>query len=340
MAITYDLVYKNNRRIPISGPCFGGFSDEGSYPSHSIRSQFARSRGLENAEMRELHRTPQDASFFQFYAEPYSDYWKEGNEEKAVWQRRYFDEMKALIADIPWLEASVHPLLGVIRVPVEGKPADKVMMTLFLVRNLAHYEYATGYRYLRKMGMKPFAAAIFSSFWKKGKGNTFTPGTWYYNTVGEYNWLSPYTCGRESLRALVTAGADFNPWVQGVWGDQGGYRRDRFWNGSAGHSNIQHFNPVLDENGTPRMSSRIDNPSHYRRLIDCLSVKGDVPMFSNVQAEWTSDDRGTTNRYLRWAPAHPHHSNPAYSEADHMAIINEFIALCREFGYEPMLVTE
>lgn len=337
MGVTYDLVYKNNRRIPITGPCFGGFSEEGSYPGHSIRQAFARQRRLEGPEMRELYRNPQDAMFFQFYAEPYGDYWKDGSSEsKATYQRRYYDEMKALVADIPWMDASVHPLLGVIRVPVVGKPADQVMMTLFLMRNLAHYEYATGYRYLRNMGMRPFAAAIFSSFWKKSKGNTFTSGTWYYNSVGEYNWLSPYTFGRESLRALVTSDESYNPWVQGIWGSQGGYRRDRYWNGNSGSGNIQYFNPELDSQGRPT-NANVDNPSHYRRLIDCMSVKGDVPMFSNVQARFESDDRGRPYTYLRWGTNNPCNTNHSFSENDHMPIIEEFINLCREFGYEPMI---
>lgn len=337
MAITYDVVYKNNRRIPITGPCFGGFSEEGSFPSSSIRRSYATSRGLTMDEMRQLHRTPQDARFFQFYGEVNSEFWKEKTRDTAeICARRYYEEMKLLVADIPWMDASVHPLLGVIRIPVKDKPADQVMMTLFLMRNLAHYEYATGYRYLRKMGMRPYAAAIFSSFWKKGLGNTFTAGTWFYTTVGEYNWLSPFTFGRESLRALLTADETFNPWFQGLWGEQGGYRRDRYFNG-MGDGPVEYFNPSLDSRDRPRVLSNTTNPSHYRRLIDCLSVKNDTPMFSIVKARHEYTDRGNTYISLRWGPSSEYERNKNFTEAELMPTIEEFIALCREFGYEPMM---
>lgn len=325
MAVTYDVVYKNNRRIPISGPCFGGFSDARSYPSHSIRRAFATSRGLQNDEMRSMYDNPQDAAFIQFYAEPQGEYWRDGNEEAQVWKRRYFDEMSALAKDIPWLDFSVHPLLGVIRVPVEGKPADQIMMTLFLVRNLAHYDYAIGYRELRGQGFKPMAAAIFSSFWKKSKGNTFTPGSWFYVTVGEYNWLSPWTFGKQALEQMLNADATFNPWVQGIWSTQGCYRRDRYFQEQRSY----FHNPPGSENG--------DNPSRCRRLIDCLSIPADEPLWSIVRTEWESRSGGRIYTYYRWGVVSPEQSNPSYSPQDFVPQVDEFIALCRGYGYDPII---
>lgn len=301
MAITYDVVYKNNRRIPLSGPCFGAFSDSG-YPSSSIRHGYANQRGLTSEELRGLHADFQNTSFFQFYPTP-SEYWKDP-EDTSVKDRevRFYNEMKALVADIPWMKASIHPLLGVIRVTVVGKPADQVMMTLFLMRNLAHYEYAIGYRYLRSVGFKPFAAAIFSSLWKRGEGTVLRPNSnWAYTTVGEYNWVSPATFGTQSLHQLVNSDETFNPWVQELWSQVGHYRRDRWF-----QTNSVRFT-------TP------GGGMSYRKLIDCLSVENDTPIFPRVSGNGT------------WRMDHviPHEN--------FQPIIDEFITKCREAGYSPIM---
>ncbi|MGL5013650.1 MAG: hypothetical protein ACRC6V_05080 [Bacteroidales bacterium] len=324
MSVVYDVVYADNRRIPIMGPCFGGFSDDREFPGHSLRHADVNRRRETRETMRNLWRDRQSARFVQFYGQPSASQWSVQGEDKSVWIRRYYDEMKILLADIPWLKASVHPLLGVIRVPCYNVQADKVMMTLFLVRNLAHYDYARGYRVLRESGMKPFAAAILSSMWKASIPNAFNPETqWYYNAVGEYNWLSPYTFGKASLRQLLEAPDDFNPWVQETWNDQNGYRRDRWFS-----QRQETFNPTLGEDGQALPYHR--GSSHYRKLIDCLSIQDDEPIWDIIRTEYTTGD--WTNH--DWTTGgEMGNTNMTSSQWD--TVLFEFVEQCRDAGYEP-----
>lgn len=321
MSVRYDVVYADNRRMPMSGPCFGGFADSREFPGHSLRHEDMNRRNETRETMRQLWLTPVNARMVQFYCQPSANQWSVPGESREVWSRRYYDEMKLLLADIPWLKASIHPLLGVIRVPVKDVPADKVMMTLFLVRNLAHYDYARGYKTLRALGMKPFASAILSSIWKIGAVNSFNPeALWHYNSVGEYNWLSPFTFGKASLRQLVQAPDDFNPWIQKPWTEQNGYRRDRWFRGQADGA----FNRI------PDMQPYHRNTSDYRKLIDCLSVQGDEPIWDIIQTQWVA---GEWTQH-EWN-THGAMGNRPLTTGEWDDVLFAFVEQCRDAGYEP-----
>ncbi|MGL5014462.1 MAG: hypothetical protein ACRC6V_09270 [Bacteroidales bacterium] len=323
MSVKYDVVYSDNRRIPMSGPCFGAFANQREFPHHSLRGDDMNRRREDRASIRELWNNPSNARMIQHYCQPSPSQWCDTGETREVWQARYYSEMKALLQDIPWLKASIHPLLGVIRIPLNNVPADKVMMTLFLFRNLAHYDYARGYRRLRSQGMKPFAAAILSSLWKATATNAFNPVPyWVYNSLGEYNWLNPSTFGRNSLRQLVQAPDDFNPWVQDPWTVQNGYHRDRWFT-----SNRVLFNPIRDENG--EQVPYLRNVSEYRKLTDCLSVQDDSPIWGIINLTWVGGDY--TNH--DWTTHEG--SNMNISRADWDTVLFEFCEQCRDAGYEP-----
>lgn len=315
MAVKFDVVYKNNRRLPMQGPCFGAFSF-GEFSTGGLRTLDAQRVELTNTEARNLAQNAEDAAFIQFYGEPEKGYWKVQGDRGDEYVRRYYEHMKELIDDIPWLKASVHPLVGVIRVPVKNVPADKVMMTLFLVRNLAHYEHANTYRKFLEMGYKPFACAILSSFWSYCKGTAFTSDRWIYNSVGEYNWLSPGTFGKQALKQLVQAGSDFNPWFLDTWGQLKGYRRDR-WFQTERHL----FNPDNRRNIE-------SNQNKFRKMIDCLSIQNDEPIFSFIQAE--SIYQGSI--YIGWK-LEKESGQISPDEMDQA--LGEFNNQCLEHGYNP-----
>ncbi|MGL5567072.1 MAG: hypothetical protein ACRDC4_15210 [Plesiomonas sp.] len=320
MTIKYDVVYADNRRIPIMGPCFGGFSDSREFPGHSLRHADMVRRQETRETMRALWSDASQARMVQFYCQPSANIWSNPGEDKEVWTRRFYDEMKLLLADIPWLKASIHPLLGVLRVPCSNVPADKVMMTLFLVRNMAHYDYGRGYMTMRGRGFKPFASAIMCSLWKIQSVTPLNPNpSAYYNSVGEYNWVSPFTFGKASLRQLVQATADFDPWVQSAWNVQNGYRRDR-WFRSEG----EFFNRIQD------MPAYHRNTSEYRKLIDCLSVQGDEPIWSILRTEHTSGE--WTNH--EWT-THGEMGNRNLTNEEWDNVVSEFVEQCRVAGYEP-----
>lgn len=320
MGVQYDVVYIDNRRMPMQGPCFGAFA-ESNYPSGGIRQSTATRLGLSSQDLRDMHSNSDRASFIQFYGEPSKEYWKDPEDpqdDQGLFKRRYYEEMSKLFKDIPWLKGSSHPLLGVIRVPVRGVPADKVMMTLFLARNLAHYEYGRTYRKLRSIGFKPFAAAILCHLWKVSSGNSFTRPRWYYQSVGEYNWVSPNTFGKSSLAALLQADESYAPWVQQTWGEQRGYRRDRWYRNQA---------IIFD---TTEYGAYHENYSKYRRLIDCLSIPDDEPIFSVLATQYT--DGSWTNHYWHMEGSA---GFEGVSEEEFEPIMAEFVAQCNEVGYNP-----
>lgn len=170
--------------------------------------------------------------------------------------------------------------------------------------------------------MKPFAAAILSSLWKCSGTNAFNPNpTWFYNSVGEYNWVSPFTFGKASLRRLVRASAEFNPWVQEDWTVQNGYRRDRWFR----NRNAEGF-----FNRIPDMPAYHRNTSEYRKLIDCLSVQHDEPIWDIISTQYVSGE--WTNH--EWT-THGGMGNRNLAGEEWNAIVDEFVIQCRDAGYEP-----
>lgn len=315
MSVVYDIVFRNNRRIPLSGACFGGCA-HGSFPSGGIRRNVTQRLSLTDQEMRSLHDTSQDAEFIQFYptVQTSPGYWRD--------KAHYYEEMRKLSKELPWLKFTAHPLLGVIRVATRNQPSDKVMMGLFLARNLAQMGYGLGYLRLRNDGLKPKAAAILAHLWYFNGGTPLSPGSVRYNGVGEYNWVSPRTFGIESLRNLVTADADWSPWVQPTWGEQRGYRRDRWFS----EHNITH-GEVRDRN-----NRRATQHERTRKLIDCLSAPYDFPIWDNFVQETYEGNRMYCTNF------NPSRTDYDGSEADRFLneVVMPFVAKCREFGYEAM----
>lgn len=313
MGVEFDLVYRNNKRIPLYGACFGCLN-LGEYPDGYIRHHTNLPYAFEGMtptqiknQCREQWREGfENVHFLQWHIRSVSGNWNGA--------ANYCEAMKELINDIPWMTGvSVHSLLNVVRVDM-NQPADKVMMTLFLLRNLCHYEhYISTYKNLREThNFKPYAAAILSSLFVREGGTPFSQPSWKYNSVGEYNWLSPFTFGVQALGRMLTEGVSYNPWFQENFLTAGQYRRDSWFR----DENIE-FNGASPDGA--------ETLSRYRRLIDCMSIPNDTPLFTETQLH--DNGRGYGRRYY-W------HMNQTFR--DPAPIIGQFIAHCLSFGYNPI----
>lgn len=313
MGVEFDLVYKDNRRIPLYGACFGclnlGYYPDGYLRRHSNLPHYFSNmnRSEMDGQMNDIWNSGfRNIKFLQWHIKDVNTSWNG--------VANYCEAMQELIRSIPWMTGvSIHPLLKVVRVDM-NQPADKVMMTLFLLRNLCHYEhYIYTYRNLLEThNFKPYAAAILSSLFVRDGGTPFARPSWKYNTVGEYNWLSPFTFGTRSLQRMLTEGENFNPWFQenflvaGKYLRDGNFREERLLFNSTNEGDHEYM-------------------SRYRRLIDCMSVIDDEPLFREILL---FDSHHYNRRRYYW------HMRGSLS--DPAPIIEQFVEKCLSFGYNPI----
>lgn len=291
MSVYYDVVYKDGKRFSVSSVCFGRMG---------VDRWFEQS-----ADPELIRRGGDEIAFIQFKTEPtihrmwYSDSPKIMNdfpqgltpEERLVANkvanRKFLEEMKELYDDLPMLKGlvTIHPLLGVIRVHIKKNRADKIMLALFLFRNLSQYStncYA--YRYFRIKGYRPRLAATLCHLFVMDKGSSLSGWSVGNQHLGEYNWVNPKTFGKESFLRMMRQDEDFN-YIQAEFREQRGYYREgrlsqqgivfdtryigRYWDA--------HNNRVRDDGdfaGTVTMKGNL----YYAQLVDCLSISGDTPI--------------------------------------------------------------
>lgn len=299
MSVKYDVVYKDGKKLSTVSVCFGKME------SHRWSELASGSDGTAL-----LRRPASDQAFIQFHtgygihpmwfkdSPEYNRDWPrqdDGDYDKLykIANRKYLEEMKELVKDLPMLKGlvTIHPLLGVVRVHVKRNKADEIMLALFLFRNLAHYgSNCYPYRYFRAAGYRPRIAAVMSHLIQMERGSTFNPWSICNQEVGEYNWCNPNTFGKQAFLRMVSQ--DDNTvfdFVQQEWREQYGYRREgafrreqrifderyvgRYWD----YDNDCHD---VQENRDSYGEEMPENKRKYWCMVDALSIPGDEPIVS------------------------------------------------------------
>ncbi|MCS5737305.1 hypothetical protein, partial [Herbiconiux daphne] len=146
--------------------------------------------------------------------------------------RLFLREMQELVADMPWLQdvITIHPITGVVRAHIKDHKADKIITSLFLIRNIGNYmNQAVTYRKVRNMGYRPRFAAIIAHkvYANLGFGNSVQYSDQY---LGEYNWINPQSFGKNAFLKMMGADKDTEfDFIQKPWAEQRGYRHDGYY---------------------------------------------------------------------------------------------------------------
>ena len=353
MAVKYDVIFKDGQRLTREAVCFGSMAGgEWGFGSTAL-----------------CNRDPSEQSLIQFYTanniHPIwgeDDYmrtrrdWPSANSVGAGKQeanRKFLTEMKLLFADLPWLEdvITIHPVTGVVRAHIKKHAADKIITSLFLVRNLANYsETAATYRHFRSQGLRPRFCAIMACYMAKNFG-AMGRCDFTQQYLGEYNWFNPQAFGKQSFLQMMQADKDTEfDFIQLPWAVQRGYRRDGFYRyrnnnyDVSGSAEVEDYDETVggwkifdsryysaerwdwerNEARNPRLPRTRGNSSHLytRNVVDCYGISGDVP-FDNV---------------MRWNPVYGMtiFNCPGNSDRSSMDVANDLVSemerICTEAG--------
>lgn len=254
MSVKYDLVMREGGKLLMGGGCFGALND-GHYSRWSLRDGTHENRET----MRLMDRVNEGAahSLLRFYPNLGSGNWPQELHDS------YWEDMQTIVEALPWMRDMVviRPAGKFINYLTGNFPADKVMLSVFLMRNIAQLpSMSHAYRTARSNGLSPLQAAVACSvMWvgNPGLGGGRPAGT---NYPGEYNFVNVYTFGRRSLRRLVEGDSD---WQLPSWQELNGYRRDQyFWENEL---MIQVFG----------------GQSRHRILLDAMSLDADDKLFDS-----------------------------------------------------------
>lgn len=253
MSVKYDVVMRDGRKLLMGGGCFGALND-GHYSRWSLRE------GVDDEATRELMDRVNNGlphSMLRFYPNLELGQWPVGI------QGNYWTDMQEIVDSLPWMRDMVviRPAGKFINFLTGEFPADKVMLAVFLMRNIAQMStMGHAFRLARSNGLTPLQAAVACSvMWvgSAGFGGNRQAGT---NYPGEYNFINVYTFGRRSLARLVAGHAD---WQLSSWQDLNGYRRDQyFWENDL---TIRGF----------------AGQQRHRILLDALSINEDDKLFDS-----------------------------------------------------------
>lgn len=265
MSVLYDLIARDGRKLLMGGGCFGGLNNEGVLTNWSLRNGDHNNRVAVNLMEEFNNNLPQ--VMLRFYPHVNHGGWTAEN------SHTYWEDMQEIVDSLPWMRDMVilRPAGKFINFLTGDFPADKVMMAVFLLRNIAQMQNtANAYRAARNQGLTPLQAAVACSImWlgNPGFGGQRAAGTAY---PGEYNFFNVYTFGRLSLRRFVRGEAE---WQLDSWQELNGYRRDQwFWENDRTITNMA---------GTQR----------HRILLDSLSI-------STGDAQLLDSDRLNQDGYL------------------------------------------
>lgn len=252
MSVAYDIVLKNNKKICRNDICFGAMN---SFPwSRGMVDTSIRTNNGDTPEVC-ANMTTADMAMLQYHPAPNFIYgfWShpEGvptrntvfteeelrianmaSREKAMRKRslnNYFKEMKLLVEDTPMLKncVTIHPILKITRTHIKDFPADKVILSTFLMRNLAQYDYALTYLMLRNLGYRPRVAGLFSQIVRYQMGGLNT-GAVTGGQQGEAAWVYASWFGENAAIRFLKQEEDADRcWIQDPWVEQScGYKRD------------------------------------------------------------------------------------------------------------------
>lgn len=262
MAVKYDVIMQDGRKLLMQGGCFGALN-QGELSHWSLRAD-----GNVNAarELIEQVNNGLPHSIMRFYPDLRQGGWPE-----AV-RHVYWEDMQELVNTLPWLRdmVVVRPAGGFINFLSGENPGDKVILAVFMMRNIANMgTMSNAYRHARNEGLTPLQAVVACSvMWlgNPGLGGNRMAGT---NYPGEYNLFNVYSFGRRSLERFVAGEVD---WQLPSWQQLNGYRRDQyFWEEDMEMVNIR-------------------GRRGHRILLDAFSVPDDQPLFDS--------DNFNRDRYL------------------------------------------
>lgn len=296
---------KNGNHCKVSYACFGLLN---SLPISNWvigRSYYPDEASYNTSRSFASETTPNNLSFIQYfpsnnfmgaywscpegkptreYISAYPDEPAKDMDNRAM--KEYFKEMQLLIDDLPIFKGmiTIHPLAKVIRVHIKDHPADKVALALFLVRNLAQYDYIHGYRWLRHRGYRPRIAAIITHALQfSPKANAFGEDRWYGRCQDESSWVNPVTFGKNGFLKLIKQEVE---WYQDPFCET----ETGYWRDDAFQDDDDVFNSSAD--------SYEEDSGYYRSLNDVFSVQEDDTFH-------TSHRSGGSGFYWNNVPANP-----------------------------------
>lgn len=320
MSVSYTVIFKDRTRASCIGACFRKMA----------RSEwdFDNDRPASAQSVIQLETIHDISSIWRK-----SDYKARG----LGWPRRdsngtihktankaFLAEMEILFADLPWLNdvITIHPVVGVVRAHIKKHPADKIITSLMLVRNLCNMtDIAATYRHYRAEGYRPRLCAILAHLVTKCFG-VMGHFEFFQQSLGEYNWINPGNFGKNAFIQMMKADKDTKfDFIQRSWSEQKGYRRDAFYRQNPLFKQgidltISHFDPIeggwlpFDTRYEPmvRWDWKTNKPSHVlsmdkeflpflftRNVVDCYSISEDEPIPDSPQI-WNSGEGMTILR--------------------------------------------
>lgn len=292
MGVSYDIITKDHNKVCKDDICFGAmncFPWSGQNVNPNTRQNTEATRGvvdrMTTADMKIIQYLPSGMFKGAYWSHPEGKPTRdvvqnegESNPEAlARARKRYFSEMKAIVEDMPILKniLTIHPVLDVCRAHIKDHPADKVILSVFLMRNLAQYDYIHTYNLLRSNGYRPRVAAIFSQFFRYQKGNGITRDAITVYQQSESSWIRCELFGKNAAIRLLKQ-EDDSFWIQHPWVEQScGYMRD---------SHLSRADQVFD--------SALCNRLHKRTLNSAVCIPGDVAIPLGGRPEERYSDRG------------------------------------------------
>ncbi len=294
MGVCYDIITKDNMKICKSDICFGAMNcfpwRDGSLNEtirQNTRETNNRVGSVTTADMKILQYLPANNFKWQYWSHPDGlptrDFVRlEGYETPEDGRKRalkaYFKAMQEIVEDMPILKdcVTVHPILSLTRTHIKNFAADKVILSMFLMRNLAQYDYIHTYLFLRNQGYRPRVAAIFSQVFRYQKGNAISPSVIEVYSQSESSWIRASLFGRNAAIRLLRQ-EDESFWTQDPWVQQScGYKRD---------SHLRREERMFD--------SSLSSGLRYRTLNSAACIPGDVSM------PWKGDSEPSTEQGFR-----------------------------------------
>lgn len=301
MAVKYDVIFKDGQKLSKDAICFGGMAHGnwgGSWGNRELaESDPANQKMIQFHTGAHLHPIWLDEDFTKVRRD-----WPNGGvggREIQNANKQFLTELKLLVDDMPLLQdvLTIHPLVGVVRAHLKDHPADKIITSLMMVRNIANYcDMAASYRHWRSLGYRPRFSIILAHMFSKNVGPLSS--TWSNASIGEYNWINPNQFGKQAFLQMMGHDADTAfDFIQQPWRVQRGYRRDNFYR----RTDVSDFSPetggllVFDErmiyadgwdhnSNVPYGVRQMDIPNGYipllytRNIIDCFSISHDDPI--------------------------------------------------------------
>jgi hypothetical protein len=189
-----------------------------------------------------------------------------------------YDHLKKMYEDLPMFGGIVRvmPQKGVIRIPLNNQPADKVMMALFFARTLCRSFQLRSHtiRDAINLGYGYRESMIGSMF------GTLNTGMKHMNYLGESSLFNPGTFGLTSAFAYMTQDKCYKPWVQEDFYDsgpsfKGGYLRDYDLEELGVPFNML-ASPKVEDEDDEGYNEYWDGPrTDCRKMIDCFSIPDD-----------------------------------------------------------------